>query len=71
MDEMRCWQCGAEPLEVHEITTLDNAQLRYLPGLYPPAEDGHQHATKPPSPAELKQAGHRTLMRIREAALDL
>lgn len=66
---MRCWLCGAEPLETFEITNLGDAQPRYVPGRWPPSDDGHSHATRPPSPGELEQAGHDALMRIlRESA---
>ena len=66
---MRCWLCGAEPLETFEVSTLSDAQPRYVPGRWPAAEDGHTHAVRQPTPGELEQAGHDALMRIiREAA---
>jgi hypothetical protein len=58
--------CGAEP-DLVEISTANDAQPRYVPGRWPPAEDGHQHAAQPPTPGQLEQAGHEALMRIRRA----
>jgi hypothetical protein len=63
---MRCWQCGVEPLETYEITTLNDAQPRYVPGRWPPGD--HAHAEQPPTPGQLEQAGHEALMRIHRAS---
>lgn len=62
---MKCWQCGVEPLETHEVTTLTDAQPRHIPGRWPPGD--HEHAVDPPTPGQLEQAGHEALMRIRRA----
>lgn len=62
---MRCWACGVEPAHLFEITTLGDAQPRYLPQ-WPPGD--HEHAERQPSPDQLEQAGHEALMRIRRAA---
>ena len=64
---MRCWQCGVEP-ELVEVTTLTDAQPRYVPGRWPPGD--HVHAVTPPTPGQLEQAGHDTLSRIQGALLD-
>lgn len=64
---MRCWLCDAEP-ELVDVSTVTDAQPRYIAGRRPSAEDGHQHAERPPTPGELEQAGHDALMRIRRAA---
>lgn len=37
-------------------------------GLFPAAADGHQHAVRPPTPAELERAGHEALSRIQREA---
>jgi hypothetical protein len=61
---MRCWQCGAEPLEVFDVTTLGDAEPRYMPGRWPPGD--HEHAVTPPTPAEIAAAGDAALARIVE-----
>jgi hypothetical protein len=58
-----CWQCGVEPLTVHETTTLSDPQPTYIAGRWPDGD--HAHAERAPSPGELEQAGHEALMRIR------
>lgn len=63
-----CWWCGIEPEQLFEITQLNEAQRRYLPNW--PAGD-HEHAENPPTPYELLDAGHRTLMRMRDSATGL
>ena len=63
---MRCWQCGVEPLEVFETTTLLDAQPTYIAGRWPPGD--HEHAERPPTPGQLEQAGHEALSRIYSAA---
>lgn len=65
---MRCWLCGAEPLETYDVSTPSDAGPRYIPGRWPPAEGGHTHAVRPPTPGELEQAGHEALMRIQQEA---
>lgn len=64
---IRCWQCGAEPLETFDISTVDSATVREIPGRWPPGD--HEHAERAPTPAELEQAGHRALTRIRDEAM--
>lgn len=64
---MRCWLCGAEP-EMVDVSRIQDAQPRYMPGRWPPAEDGHTHAERPPTPGELEQAGHEALSRIQREA---
>lgn len=59
---MRCWWCGVEPDELYEITKLGDPEPRYLPN-WPPATD-HEHAERQPTPEQMQQAGHETLMRI-------
>jgi hypothetical protein len=65
---VRCWQCGVEPVALHDVTTLSDPEPQYLPN-WPPRTD-HDHAERPPTPAELEQAGYLTLTRIlREAGV--
>jgi hypothetical protein len=59
---VRCWWCGVEPEEVYEITTLAEAEPRYLP--HWPGGGDHEHAERRPTPAQMEQAGHETLARI-------
>lgn len=61
---MNCWQCGVEPLEVHETTALGEAQPRCIAGRWPAGD--HEHAERPPTPGELEQAGHKALRVILE-----
>lgn len=61
---MRCWQCGVEPLDVIEVTTLSQAKPEYVPGRWPPGD--HPHALRPPTPQELVDDGHQRLRRILE-----
>lgn len=64
---MRCWWCGIEP-ELVEITRLESAEPKYMPGHWPTPGIDHQHAVQPPTPGELEQAGHEALTQIiREA----
>lgn len=51
-----------------DVSTALDTQPRYMPGQWPAAEDGHQHAVWPPTPGELEQAGHEALSRIRREA---
>lgn len=67
---MRCWACGVEPLETHDVSGLDDPGPVYVPGRWPAAEDGHEHAPRPPSAAELAEAGGRALARIRSEAIE-
>ncbi len=64
---MRCWSCGIEPDRLIDVTTLSQAEPEYLPVW--PANDDHEHAERSPSPAQLEQAGHEALQRIRRQAL--
>jgi hypothetical protein len=60
---VRCWQCGVEPLEVHDITTFgDLPDRKYLPSRWPPGD--HEHAVQPPTPGELAEQGDRVAARI-------
>ena len=65
MTGLRCWQCGAEPLEVLEVSRLGRAQPEYLPGRWPPGD--HTHAVDKPTPEQLVAEGHAILRRILEA----
>lgn len=60
---MNCWFCGIEPDRLVEITRLDSAAREYLPNW--PAPTDHQHAEHPPTSAQLEQAGHEALSRVR------
>lgn len=64
---MRCWLCGAEPLNEIDTSTLGSAFTTSMPGRWPAAVDGHEHAERPPTPGQLEQAGHEALMRIKLA----
>lgn len=66
MTELRCWQCGTEPLEVHDVSGLgDMPGSRLLPGRWPPGD--HTHAVDKPTPEQLVAEGHAILRRILEA----
>ena len=71
MDEpIRCWLCGMEydNSMVRDFTREhDSMQIRILGGWPEPSADGHDHASRPPSPAELLTAGVRVLERIMAA----
>lgn len=62
MTELRCWQCGAEPLEVHNVQTLSDPGPVLIPGRWPAGD--HEHAVDPPTPGQLVAEGHRILLRI-------
>ncbi len=64
---MRCWQCGVEPLETFDVSTMESAQPVEIAGRWPAGD--HEHAERPPTTAELEQAGHVALQRIRHQAL--
>jgi hypothetical protein len=61
---VRCWLCGVEPEGIVETTGLGDAKRSFVPGHWPPGD--HEHAERPPTPAQLEQAGHEALMRIRQ-----
>lgn len=63
---MRCWLCGAEPLEVFDASTMESATVQLIPGRWPTGD--HEHAEAPPTPGQLEQAGHEALQRIRALA---
>ena len=67
MEAVRCWLCGIEPLEVYDVSTVNDARPRFIAGRWPAGD--HEHAERAPTPGELEQAGHEVLMRIRRAAL--
>lgn len=54
MADLRCWQCGVEPLDVIESRRL-NGTVDVLPGQWPPGD--HQHAVEPPTPGQLLAEG--------------
>lgn len=66
--ELRCWQCGVEPLDVIEDRRLGQAEPTYIPGRWPAAD--HTHEVAPPTPEELVERGQASLDRIRWALLD-
>ena len=66
---MRCWLCGVKPLHEIDTSALNSAFSTTAPGRWPPSTDGHTHAERPPTPAELEQAGHAALQRIRNEAI--
>lgn len=51
-----------------DVATFGDPAPRYVPGRWPWTADDHDHATEPPTPAQMEQAGHETLMRIRRLA---
>lgn len=62
--KIRCWQCGAEPYDVFEITRLGDPEPRYIPGRWPAGD--HEHAVDPPTADELIERGQRAVDRIIE-----
>jgi hypothetical protein len=63
---VRCWLCGVVPLSEIDTSTLGSAFSTSVAGRWPAGD--HEHAERPPTPAELEQAGHEALIRIRNAA---
>jgi len=61
----RCWACQVEPVELHEITAMADAEKVYLPRW--PADGDHEHAERPPTPDELVAAGARALDQVMRA----
>jgi hypothetical protein len=59
---IRCWLCGIEPRDM--ITFSNWNGCRWSEPDWPYSED-HEHAERPPTPAELVAAGQRILDRIR------
>lgn len=55
MTEMRCWWCGVEPNDIHDIVTADDTIVRRIPE-WPPGD----------RPEQLTAAGHTALRRILE-----
>jgi hypothetical protein len=66
---MRCWWCGVEPDALFDVTEIQSAEPKYLANW--PTDDDHEHAEVAPSPAQLVDAGHQALMRVRAAASGL
>jgi len=62
MRTLRCWQCGVEPEQVTEVTTLVDSQPRYLPAKWPPGD--HEHEVDKPTPDELVERGRRSVDQI-------
>lgn len=60
---MKCWICDAEPNYVDTRTFGDPGPV-LTPAGWPPSADGHPCAERPPTPAQLEQAGHEALIRI-------
>lgn len=63
---VRCWYCGAQPLEVAEVTAYGDLEPQFIAGRWPAASDGHAHAVVPPTPSELAAGGDAALQRIIE-----
>jgi hypothetical protein len=59
---IRCWQCGAEPTGLAEVTAYGDLEPRYIPTGWPPGD--HPHAVDPPTPAELQAGGYAALAQI-------
>lgn len=57
----RCWWCGVEPTDTHEIYSPNG---NYHIHTWPPAD--HQHSVTPPTTDQLVADGHATLRRIME-----
>jgi hypothetical protein len=64
-ERVMCWWCGVEPDSVDEIMQFGGQVIALIPDW--PAGD-HVHAERAPSPAQLQDAGHRALMRLRDEA---
>ncbi len=64
MEDLRCWWCGIEPDAITEVVQFGGEVVQRIP-VWPPGD--HPHATEPPSPGQLEQAGHVALMRIMNA----
>jgi hypothetical protein len=57
---MRCYECGIEPLAVHEIMSLESAEpIRIVQ--WPDGD--HLHAEDPPAPEQLEDAAYALLNR--------
>jgi hypothetical protein len=46
-------------LETYEVTALEDAQPRYIPGRWPDGD--HQHEVDPPSPEEFQRRAFKLL----------
>lgn len=62
---LRCWWCGAEPVDVLELHAFGSDTTIRRPTWTP---GDHRHALIPPTPEELVADGHRVLRRILEDA---
>jgi len=60
---VRCWWCGVEPDALYDVTAFGDEEPQYL-AKWPRGGD-HEHAERQPTPGQMEQAGHETLMRIR------
>lgn len=60
---MRCWLCGAEPLEVHSVVGMESPNPVIIFVRWPENGD-HEHADRPPTPDELIESGHVALLNI-------
>lgn len=67
MSDLRCWQCGIEPDDVHVIRSL-GGHVDYIPAW--PEDDDHKHAARPPTPDELVTAGWVALDKVRQITLE-
>lgn len=59
---IRCWQCGAAPTSLAEVTTIGDPEPVYLPAGWPPGD--HEHAEQPPTPEQITDAAHDAGRRI-------
>lgn len=56
---MKCWWCGVEPVEVHEVRVIEQADpVRLIPEW--PRGD-HPHSERPPTADELGAEAYRLL----------
>jgi hypothetical protein len=60
-----CYICGAMP-ELVDATAFGDPGPTYISAGWPAPAEGHEHATRPPTPEELAAAGHASLRRILE-----
>jgi hypothetical protein len=64
VSDLRCWQCGVEPIGLADVRTYGDPGPVLIPTGWPAGD--HEHAVTPPTPIELQAGGDRALARIME-----
>lgn len=64
---VRCWLCGASPDVFVAVKSMDSPD-HVVVVRWPVGDREHEHAERPPTPAELADQGHQALRRIMEVS---